>query len=130
MIFFFENGKAARVELSAYQTQTRRKKLTGAYSDKSPLATAFLLEEDFEAAVISNEGRCLIFHTSALNPKTTRSTQGVNVMTLKPKYKVEKVLPLTQTHIVHTTRYRARSLPINGALLKEEDRGEEQMTIL
>ena len=91
---------------------------------------AFLLEEDFEAAVISNEGRCLIFHTSALNPKTTRSTQGVNVMTLKPKYKVEKVLPLTQTHIVHTTRYRARSLPINGALLKEEDRGEEQMTIL
>ena len=51
-------------------------------------------------------------------------------MTLKPKYKVEKVLPLTQTHIVHTTRYRARSLPINGALLKEEDRGEEQMTIL
>ena len=130
LLFFFENGKAARVELSAYQTQTRRKKLTGAYSDKSPLTAAFLLEEDFEAAVISNEGRCLIFHTSALNPKTTRSTQGVNVMTLKPKYKVEKVLPLTQTHIVHTTRYRARSLPINGALLKEEDRGEEQMTIL
>ena len=130
LLFFFENGKAARVELSAYQTQTRRKKLTGAYSDKSPLVTAFLLEEDFEAAVISTEGRCLIFHTAALNPKTTRSTQGVNVMTLKPKYKVEKVLPLTQTHIVHTTRYRARSLPINGALLKEEDRGEEQMSIL
>ena len=130
LLFFFENGKAARVELSAYQTQTRRKKLTGAYSDKSPLVTAFLLAEDFEAAVISSEGRCLIFHTSALNPKTTRSTQGVNVMTLKPKYKVEKVLPLTQTHIVHTTRYRARSLPINGALLKEEDRGEEQMSIL
>ena len=130
LLFFFENGKAARVELSAYQTQTRRKKLTGAYCDKSPLVTAFLLEEDFEAAVISTEGRCLIFHTAALNPKTTRSTQGVNVMTLKPKYKVEKVLPLTQTHIVHTTRYRARSLPINGALLKEEDRGEEQMTIL
>ena len=130
LLFFFENGKAARIELSAYQTQTRRKKLTGAYSDKSPLVTAFLLEEDFEAAVISTEGRCLIFHTAVLNPKTTRSTQGVNVMTLKPKYRVEKVLPLTQTHIVHTTRYRARSLPINGALLKEEDRGEEQMTIL
>ena len=130
LLFFFENGKAARVELSAYQTQTRRKKLTGAYSDKSPLVTAFLLEEDFEAAVISTEGRCLIFHTSALNPKTTRSTQGVNIMTLKPKYRVEKVLPLSQTHIVQTTRYRARSLPINGALLREEDRGEEQMSIL
>jgi len=130
LLFFFENGKAARVELSAYQTQTRRKKLTGAYSDKSPLVAAFLLTEDFEAAVISTEGRCLIFHTSVLNPKTTRSTQGVNVMTLKPKYRVEKVLPLNQTHIVHTTRYRARSLPINGALLKEEDRGEEQLSIL
>ena len=130
LLFFFENGKAARVELSAYQTQTRRKKLTGAYSDKSPLAAAFLLGEDFEAAVISTEGRCMIFHTAALNPKTTRSTQGVNVMTLKPKYHVEKVLPLERTAIVNPARYRARSLPVAGALLKEEDRGEEQMTLL
>ena len=130
VLFFFENGKAARVELSAYQTQTRRKKLTGAYSDKSPLAAAFLLREDFEAAVISSEGRCVIFHTASLNPKTTRNTQGVNIMTLKPKYKVEKVLPLDRTHIQNAARYRARSLPIAGALLKEEDRGEEQMTLL
>ncbi len=130
LLFFFENGKAARVELSAYQTQTRRKKLTGAYSDKSPLAAAFLLREDFEAAVVSTEGRCVIFHTASLNPKTTRNTQGVNVMTLKPKYKVDKVLPLDRTHIQNAARYRARSLPIAGALLKEEDRGEEQMTLL
>ena len=130
LLFFFENGKAARVELSAYQTQTRRKKLTGAYSDKSPLASAFLLREDFEAAVISTEGRCVVFHTASLNPKATRSTQGVNIMTLKPKYKVEKVLPLDRTHIQTAARYRARSLPIAGALLKEEDRGEEQMTLL
>ena len=130
VLFFFENGKAARVELSAYQTQTRRKKLTGAYSDKSPLVSAFLLKEDFEAAVISTEGRCMIFHTASLNPKTTRNTQGVNVMTLKPKYKVEKVLSVSETSIVNTARYRARSLPIAGALLKEEDRGEEQMTLL
>ena len=130
VLFFFENGKAARVELSAYQTQTRRKKLTGAYSDKSPLVSAFLLREDFEAAVISSEGRCVIFHTASLNPKTTRNTQGVNIMTLKPKYRVEKVLPLDRTHIQNAARYRARSLPIAGALLKEEDRGEEQMTLL
>lgn len=130
LLFFFENGKAARVELSAYQTQTRRKKLTGAYSDKSPLVTAFLLKEDFEAAVISTEGRCMVFHTASLNPKTTRNTQGVNVMTLKPKYRVEKVLPLSETSIVNVARYRARSLPIAGALLKEADRGEEQMTLL
>ena len=130
LLFFFDNGKAARVELSAYQTQTRRKKLTGAYSDKAPLVAAFLLTEDFEAAVISTEGRCVVFHTASLNPKTTRSTQGVNVMTLKPKYRVEKVLPLERTAIVNAARYRARSLPISGALLKEEDRGEEQLTLL
>ena len=130
LLFFFDNGKVARVELSAYQTQTKRKKLTGAYSDKAPLVAAFLLKEDFEIAVISTEGRCMIFHTASLNPKTTRSTQGVNVMTLKPKYRVEKVLPLDQSPIVNAARYRARSLPIAGALLKEEDRGEEQMSLM
>ena len=130
LLFFFENGKAARVELSAYQTQTRRKKLTGAYSDKFQLVSACLLAEDQEMAVGSSDGRCVVFHTASLNPKTTRSTQGVNIMTLKPKYKVEKVLPLDRTHIQNAARYRARSLPIAGALLKEEDREEEQMTLL
>ena len=130
VLFFFENGKAARVELSAYRTQTRRRKLTGAYSDKSPLVCAFLLKEDLELAVRSTEGRCLVFHTAALNPKSTRSTQGVGVMTLKPKYKLEDVRPLAETPIVNAARYRARSLPIAGALLKDVDRGEEQMTLL
>ena len=130
LLFFFENGKAARVELSAYQTQTRRKKLTGAYSDKSPLVSALVLSEDQEMAVCSTEGRCVVFHTASLNPKSTRSTQGVNVMTLKPKYKVEWARPLADTPIVNAARYRARSLPIAGALLREEDRGETQMTLL
>jgi len=130
ILFFFENGKAARVELSAYQTQTKRKKLTGAYSDKSPLVTALLLKEDLEMAVTSTEGRCLIFHTASLAPKSTRATQGVNVMTLKPKYQVADARPLADTPIVNAARYRARSLPVAGALLKEEDRGEEQMTLL
>ena len=130
ILFFFKNGKAARVELSAYQTQTKRKKLTGAYSDKSPLVTALLLKEDLEMAVTSTEGRCLIFHTASLAPKSTRATQGVNVMTLKPKYQVADARPLADTPIVNATRYRARSLPVAGALLKEEDRGEEQMTLL
>ena len=130
LLFFFENGKAARVELSAYQTQTRRKKLTGAYSDKSPLVTASLLTEDVEMAVCSTEGRAVVFHTASLNPKSTRNTQGVNIMTLKPKYKVEWAKPLASTTIVNAARYRARSLPIAGALLKEEDRGETQMSLL
>ena len=130
ILFCFENGKIARVTLAAYQTQTRRKKLTGAYSDKSPLAAAMLLREDRELAVISTEERCVVFHTAALNPKTTRSTQGVNVMTLKPKYKVKQLLPLEDTSITRPARYRARSLPIAGALLKEDDRGEQQMSLL
>ena len=130
LLFFFENGKAARVELSGYQTQTRRRRLTGAYSDKSPLVSVLLLKEDYEIAVTSTEGRCVVFHSASLSPKSTRSTQGVNVMTLKSKHKVEKARPLVETPIVNVSRYRARSLPIAGALLKEEDRGEEQMSLL
>ena len=130
VLFFFANGKVARVALSAYQTQTRRKRLTGAYSDKSPLAAAVHLREDTEMAVTSTEGRCVVFHTAALNPKTTRSTQGVNVMTLKPRYQVADARPLADTPIVNAARYRARSLPIAGMLLKDEDREEKQMTLL
>jgi DNA gyrase subunit A len=130
LFFFFQNGKAARVELSAYQTQTKRRRLTGAYSDKSPLACALLLQEDTELAVYSTEGRVVVFHTAALTPKSTRSTQGVNVMNLKPKYRLETVKPLDQTPIVNAARYRARSLPVAGMLLREEDRGEQQMTLL
>ncbi len=129
VVFFFENGKAARVELAAYQTQTRRKRLTGAYSDKSPLAAAVVLKEDLELAVYSTEGRVVVFHTSALAPKSTRSTQGVNVMTLKPKWKVQRVLPLEQTPIQNAARYRARALPIAGMLLKDEDRTDQQISL-
>ena len=130
LLFCFENGKAARVELSAYQTQTRRKKLTGAYSDKSPLTAAFLLREELELALYSSDGRCMVFHTAVLAPKTTRTTQGVNVMVLKPKRTVIQVLPLAETAIVNTARYRARSLPVAGAILREEDRGEKQLSLL
>ena len=129
VLFFFENGKAARVELSAYQTQTRRRKLTGAYSDKFPLVSACLLPEDQEMAVGTTDGRCVVFHTASLTPKTTRNTQGVGVMAVKAKHRVEWAKPLSATPIVNAARYRARSLPAAGALLKEEDRGERQMTI-
>lgn len=130
ILFFFANGKVARVELCAYQTQTRRKKLTGAYSDKSPLAAACLLREDAEMAVISTEGRAVVFHSAALTPKSTRSTQGVGVMTLKPKYHVASAGPLAESSISSPARYRSRSLPVAGALLKEEDRPEQQLSLL
>ncbi len=129
LLFFFENGKVARIELAKYQTVTRRKKLTGAYSDKSPLRALLLLREDTEVAVYSSEGRALIFHTAFLVPKSTRTTQGVAVMTLKPKWHLEGAALLSETAIVNQARYRARSLPVAGALLKPEDRGEEQLKL-
>jgi DNA gyrase subunit A len=130
LFFFFENGKAARVALSGYQTQTRRKKLTGAYSDKSPLVTVLSLKEEAEVAVYSSDGRAMLFNTAALAPKATRTTQGVAVMAVKKNRVVEKVALVSETPIVNHSRYRARTLPVAGALLKPEDRGEEQMTLL
>ncbi len=129
LFFFFENGKAARVPLSSYQTQTRRKKLTGAYSDKAPLVGVVFLKEDAEVAVYSTDGRCMLFNTAMLAPKTTRTTLGVTVMSLKKNRLVEKVALVSDTPIVNFSRYRAKSLPIAGALLKPEDRGEEQITL-
>jgi len=129
ILFCFENGKAARVELSAYKTVGKRRRLTGAYSDKSPLVGALHLKEDLEVAFLSTEGRMLLFHTSALAPKTTRATQGVSVMTLKSKYKLAEIKPAQQTAVVNPARYRVRSLPAAGSLLRPEDREERQMEI-
>ena len=130
LLFYFENGKTARVELKAYQTTSNRRKLTGAYSDKSPLAAMLRIDEETELAVYSTEPRCLVFHTALLAPKATRSAQGVGVMTLKPKWHLERVEPLEATPIQNKSRYRVRSLPAAGALLRQEDSEEQQMEIL
>ena len=130
LLFFFENGKVARIEMKAYQTASNRRKLTGAYSDKSPLACIRRLDEDCELAVYSNEPRCLIFHTALLAPKTTRSAQGVAVMTLKPKYHLETVLLSEETSITNRTRYRVRAIPAAGALVREEDSEDQQISLL
>ena len=130
LLFFYENGKVARIEMKAYQTASNRRKLTGAYSDKSPLACIRRLDEDCELAVYSNEPRCLIFHTALLAPKTTRSAQGVAVMTLKPKYHLETVLLSEETSITNRTRYRVRDIPAAGALVKEEDSEDQQISLL
>ena len=130
LLFFFENGKAARVDIAAYKTTSNRRKLTGAYSDKSPLRSICRIDEDLELAVYSTEPRCLIFHTALLAPKTTRSTQGVAVMTLKPKYRLDTVTPLEETSISNKSRYRVRAVPAAGALLKQEDSEEQQIGLL
>ena len=130
MLFFFENGKVARVELSAYQTTSNRRRLTGAYSDKSPVTCFMVLHEDREVALYSTEPRVLIINTALLAPKTTRSTQGVNVLTMKPKYHLARVCFPEDTGISNLSRYRGRNIPAAGALLKEEDSDDKQITLL
>ena len=128
ILFFFENGKAAKVPLSAYETKTNRKKLTGAYSDKSPLIKAMALDADEQMVVYSTDGRAAIFSTAQLLPKTTRNTQGVAVMTLKKKATLRDAVLLTQSGIVNESRYRTKTIPSAGAVLKEEDSAEKQQT--
>ena len=130
VLFFFENGKCARVSLSAYATTSNRRKLTGAYSGKSPLAALVPLTEDRELALISTEPRALLLHTALLAPKTTRATQGVAVMNMKPRYHLDRVCTPEESGITNLARYRVRSIPAAGALLREEDQGREQMSLL
>ena len=128
ILFFFENGKAAKVPLSAYETKTNRKKLTGAYSDKSPLVTAMALEEEAQIALYSSDGRASIFSTAQLLPKTTRNTQGVAVMMLKKKAVLQNAVLLENSGIVNPGRYRTKTIPSAGALIKEEDSGDKQQS--
>ena len=129
VVFFFENGKAARVPLSAYETKTNRKKLTGAYSDKSPLVKVLALDADAQVALYSSDGRAMIFSTAQLLPKTTRNTQGVAVMTLKKKAVLSNALLLEESGIENQSRYRMKTIPAAGALLKSEDMQEKQQTL-
>ena len=130
MLFFFENGKCAKVELSAYQTTSNRRRLTGAYSDKSPLRTALYIAEDCEIAVYSSEPRCLVVNTALLGVKSTRATQGVGLLTLKKNKTLDYACTLEESGITNLARYRGRSIPAAGALLKTEDSEDKQISIL
>ena len=126
VLFFFENGKVAKVPLNAYETKTNRKKLTGAYSDKSPVRTILALEQDEQMVIYSTDGRAAIFSTAQLLPKTTRNTQGVAVLTPKKKAALDNAKLLAGSGIVNESRYRAKTIPTAGAILKEEDSAEKQ----
>ena len=127
-LFFFENGKVAKVPLSAYETKTNRRKLTGAYSDKSPLVKVMSMDSDDQVAVYASDGRATIFTTAQLLPKTTRNTQGVAVMSLKKKAVLQDAVLLNESGIVNESRYRTKTIPSAGALLKEEDSPDKQQT--
>ena len=130
LLIVFENGKAARIELGAYETKTNRRKLINAYSDKSPAVAVTLIDEEKDMAVFASDDRVVLFNTAQILPKTTRSTQGVGVMTLKKGRKVVRVSALKDTAIRNVSRYRVRSLPAAGALLKPEDREEQQLSLI
>ncbi len=129
LLFFFENGKAARVPLSAYETKTRRRKLIGACSDKSPVKALLLLREEQDIVCQASDDRALVFHSSLLQPKTSRTTQGVGVMALKKGRVLTRAMFLADSRIKNVSRYRVRSLPAAGALLRPEDREEQQMSM-
>lgn len=125
MLFFFENGKLAKVDLAAYETKTNRKKLIKAYCDKFPLAAIRHIKEDGELVVQSTAGRILLLNTGAVAPKTTKDTQGVAVMTLKKGHRLSYVRAYREGEFQKPARYRTRSLPAAGALLSAEDAGEQ-----
>ena len=130
ILFVYENGKVAKVSLETYQTKTNRRKLTGAYADRSPLKAIIPLPDGDEQVVLySNEGRALIFNSAQLAVKATRTCQGVAVMTLRRKHLLSRAELLGDSSIKNVSRYRTRTLPVIGALLKEEDTGEEQIEL-
>ena len=129
ILFFFENGKVAKVPMSAYDTKSNRRKLTGAYSDKSPVRTILALEADETVVAYSTDGRAMIFSTAQLTPKTTRATQGVAVLTLRKKAALDRAVPLGQSGIVNQARYKCRALPAAGAVLRPEDLEEKQIAL-
>ncbi|MBQ8752990.1 MAG: topoisomerase IV, partial [Clostridia bacterium] len=125
MLFAFENGKAAKVEMSAYATKTNRRKLVGAYSVKEPLVAMVYLAEDGEYLFGSTSGRRLLVHTGAIAPKTSRSTIGVQVLTVKGRHHLHSVEHFAVGMVANPNRYRTKSLPAAGALPAAEDFGEQ-----
>ncbi len=125
MLFFFENGKVAKVSMNSYATKTNRKKLIKAYSDKSPLVAALYITEETEIVITSTAGRNLLLNTGAISAKTTKDTAGVNVLTLKKYHKLQGVRLYKEGEFAKPHRYRTKTLPAAGALLSADDTAEQ-----
>ena len=130
LLFAFENGKVAKIPLDLYMTKTNRKKLTGAYSDKSPVAGILFIHEDKEFLLKSSSGRMLLTHSGALTLKSTRSTQGVAVMKLKKGHRLFEISEYTEGTFAKPQRYRTRTLPALGALPSNEDAADKQLSLI
>ena len=129
LVFVYADGKVSKIDLAAYETKSNRRKLTGAYCDKSPLKALFRMKEDEKLALFTTENRALVFSTAQLALKSGRAIQGVSVLTLKRKAELVRACRLAQSGIRNETRYRTRTLPAIGALLKDEDRVEQQLSL-
>lgn len=130
LLFAFENGKAAKVPLESYATKTNRKKLTGAYSDKSPLVGLLYMPEDEEVLFKASSGNMLLVHTGALALKTTRSTQGVAVLKPKKGHRLFSIERYKDGTFTNSKRYRTSSLPARGALPVNDDSKDEQLSLI
>lgn len=130
LLFAFENGKAAKVPLESYATKTNRKKLTGAYSDKSPLVGLLYIPEDEEVLFKASSGNMLLVHTGALALKTTRSTQGVAVLKPKKGHRLFSIERYKEGTFTNPKRYRTSSLPARGALPVNDDSKDEQLSLI
>ena len=128
MLFFFENGKVAKVEMSAYQTKQNRKKLLNAYSDKSPLTAALYVREDCEVLLTASSGRMLLFHTGLIAPKATKNTQGVQAMNLKKGQRLLRVQLYEEGMLQNPNRYK-KNLPALGALPEAGENAGEQLKL-
>ena len=125
MLFFFQNGKCAKVPLSSYETKQNRKKLLKAYSDKAELACMLQLSEECELAVFTTGNRLLLAGSALIAEKTTRDTAGVNVVTLKKNQKIARVEHADGLELANPHRFRVRTLPAAGAILRPEDMAEQ-----
>ncbi len=129
MLFFFENGKVAKVDMNVYETKTNRKKLIKAYGSKSPIVAAMYISEDLELVLTSSSGRMLLFNTAVISPKTTKDTQGVGVMTMKKGQRLMGVRPYVEGEFSKPHRYRTKNLPALGSMPLPEDTAGEQLTL-
>ncbi len=125
MLFFFENGKVAKVTMNGYETKTNRKKLIKAYCDKSPLVDALYISEDTEVVLASTSGRLLLVNTGAISAKAAKDTAGVNVMTLKKYHKLQSARLYKEGEFSKPHRYRTKTLPAAGATLSADDTAEQ-----
>ncbi len=128
LIAVFENGKTAKIPLSSYATKTNRKRLTNAYSDKSPLVKLIYVRENADIALISTRGRMIIFNTALILPKTARDTIGVQTMTLRSGAKVEKAWAVTPEELEKYSRYCVKNVPVTGLIAKDVD-DPDQLTL-